>query len=271
MATMIRMPMRFMCLSLGGLRYYTISDKRESINHALFPFGFMVKWRYFKTMLSKHFSQGTLELLHPKVEAYLGGLLPEASSLLKEMEAFGKKLNFPLVGPLVGRVLFQLASTSSAKRIFEMGSGYGYSAYWFAQALPGDGEVILTEGSQDLADQARLFLKRGNVEKKSRIEVGNALDIIERYDPPFDIIFIDIDKEDYPNAFEKAFPKLREGGLLIADNVLWSGRVVTGDTSPATEGIREFTRLIYQTQELFTTILPLRDGVSVSLKKEHRA
>ena len=217
-------------------------------------------------MLGKQFSPTSMDLVHPRVEDYLYHLLPEEESVLKEMEQFGEKLNFPMVGPLVGRFLFQLAFSIQAKRIFEMGSGFGYSAYWFAKAVPEDGEVVFTEGSQELAEKARLFFKKGGVEKRVKLEVGNALEIIERYDEPFDIIFVDIDKEDYPLAFQRALPKLRQRGLLIADNILWFGRVMTKDASPATEGIREFTRLIYTTRGLFTTILPLRDGVSVSVK-----
>jgi len=212
------------------------------------------------------FSSPTLQLTHPRVEEYLYAQTPERDAVLKEMERFGTGLDFPMVGPLVGRFLFQLAFCTKARRIFEMGSGFGYSAYWFAKAVPEDGEVICTEGSPENASRAKTFFKKGGIEKKITFEVGNAIDIIDRYSAPFDIIFIDIDKESYPEAFHKALPKLRSGGLLIADNVLWFGRVVTGDRSSSTEGIREFTRLIYTTKGLFTTILPLRDGVSISIK-----
>lgn len=218
-------------------------------------------------MFGKEFSS-QIELVHPRIEEYLYDLLPEGDSLPQEMERFGESLHFPMVGPLVGRFLFQLALLTKAKNIFEMGSGFGYSAYWFAKAVPEKGRVIFTDTSPELAKTARAFLKKGGLDKKVTFEVGDALHILERYPGPFDIIFMDIDKENYPLAFRKAFPKLRDGGLLIADNVLWFGRVVTGDQDPSTEGIREFTRLIYTTKGLFTTILPLRDGVSVSIKRK---
>jgi len=211
-----------------------------------------------------HFTP-SFELVDPRVEEYLKALLPEEETVLKEMEQFGESRNFPLVGPLVGRFLNQLATLVGATSIFEMGSGYGYSAYWFAKALS-EGQVVLTEGSPELAQKAKAFLKRAGMEKKTKIEVGDALEIIDRYQGPFDLIFIDIDKEDYPKAFHKALPKLKQGGALVADNVLWFGRVISGDQDETTKGIREFTRLIYQTPGLRTTIVPLRDGVSISLK-----
>ena len=217
--------------------------------------------------MSNPFSSETLELVHPRIEEYLHTLTPERDAVLKEMERLGTSLDFPMVGPLVGRFLYQLAFCLKAKRVFEMGSGFGYSAYWFVEALPEDGKVICTEGSAENGARAKAFFKKGGIEKKVTFEIGNAIEIIDRYPGPFDIVFIDIDKESYPTAFHKALPKLRPGGLLIADNVLWFGRVVTGDCSPSTGGIREFTRLIYATKGLFTTILPLRDGVSVSIKE----
>ena len=217
--------------------------------------------------MSHPFSSSPLELVHPRVEDYLYALTPESDPVLKEMERFGRSLDFPMVGPLVGRFLFQLACCVKANRIFEMGSGFGYSAYWFAKAISKEGEVIGTEASSENAARAKAFFKKGGIEQKITFQVGNATDIINHHPGPFDIIFIDIDKESYPDAFHKALPKLRPGGLLIADNVLWFGRVVTGDRSPSTEGIREFTRLFYTTKGLFTTIVPLRDGVSISIKE----
>ena len=208
-----------------------------------------------------------MELVHPDIETYLYQLLPDRDPVLEEMESVGERMQFPLVGPLVGRFLHQLVLLSGAKRIFEMGSGFGYSAYWFAKALPERGEMVLTEGSKELAQKAQAYLKRGHLEKRVKIEVGDAIEILEETPGPFDLVFIDIDKAQYPEAFRKALPKIRKGGLLVADNVLWFGKVIDrGDRTEATEGIREFTRLIYGSEEFVTTIVPLRDGVSVSVK-----
>ena len=208
-----------------------------------------------------------MDLVHPDIEKYLYQLLPESDPVLKEMESFGERMEFPLIGPLVGRFLYQLTLLSGTKTIFEMGSGFGYSAYWFAKALPEGGRITLTEGSQELSQKSREYLKRGGLEKKATFEIGDAINILERTPGPFDLVFIDIDKEQYPQAFRKALPKIRKGGILAADNVLWFGKVINSrDRSAETEGIREFTRLIYGSKELVTTILPLRDGVSVSVR-----
>ena len=209
-----------------------------------------------------------MELVHPSIEAYLHQLLPDRDPILKEMESFGQEKQFPLVGPLVGCFLYQLALVSGTKRLFEMGSGFGYSAYWFARALPTEGRMILTEGSGELSQKSKDYLKRGGFDKKAIFEIGDAVEILERTPGPFDLIFIDIDKEQYPEAFRWALPKVRKGGLLVADNILWFGQVLDReDRSAATEGIREFTRLIYAAENLATAILPIRDGVSVSMKR----
>jgi len=204
----------------------------------------------------------------PEVDAYLRGLCPPRDDILLEMEAQAEETNFPVIGPLVGRALFQLAKISQAKTIFELGSGFGYSAMWLAMAIPEDGQMICTEFDKAKAESGMKFLDRAKVMHKVIYEIGDALESFHRYQGPFDLIFCDLDKHQYPKAVKLATPRLKSGGLFIADNVLWSGRVLDEeDKSPATEGIREFNRAIFDTPELFSTILPLRDVVSVSLKK----
>jgi len=209
----------------------------------------------------------SLEIVHPAIEEYLRGLAPDPDPILREMEALAESRSFPIVGPLVGRLLALLAHSIQARRILELGSGYGYSAYWFARALPPDGEIVCTEYSQDNARLARQFFARGGVRQRITYEVGEALDLVERHPGPFDIVFMDIDKAAYPEAFPKLLPRLRSGGLLITDNMLWSGAVIHPAADAATLGIQAYTRSLYGSQELFTVILPLRDGVSVSLKR----
>ncbi len=207
-----------------------------------------------------------MEIVQPKIEEYLYDILPQRDKVLQEMEAFGKARDFPIVGPLVGRLLYQLTLLTKARLILEMGSGYGYSAYWFAKAVTWDGKVICTEDNPMNKSRAMDYFKRGGVEKKIEFHLGDALKIIDELKGRFDIIFIDIDKEQYPRAFKKALPRLRKGGLLIADNIIWSGQVVEPNPDRATKGILEFTKLLYTSKQLFTTIIPLRDGVSVSIK-----
>lgn len=208
-----------------------------------------------------------MNLLHPRLETYLRELTPPRSKLLHELEALAEERHFPAVGPLVGRFLFQLVRLSNARKILELGSGFGYSAFWFAMALPEEGRIICTEYERANAESAIRFLEKAHLSHKVLFEVGDATEILHRYPGPFDLIFCDLDKQLYPRALELGLPRLKSGGLFVADNVLWSGRVADpADRSPETEGIRRFNRMIYEDPQLFTTILPLRDGVSISLK-----
>ena len=207
-----------------------------------------------------------MDILAPAINAYVYSLLPQPDSVLSEMERIGQEEGFPIIGPLVGRLLCQLAQLVQARKIFELGSGYGYSAVWFSKGMAPDGKIISTDGSAKNARAARQFFERAGIASRVDFRVGDALTLLDQEPGPFDIILNDIDKHEYPQAFEKAIPRLRKGGLLITDNVLWHGRVVTGDQQPSTLGVLRFNQLAYQSPEVFTTIVPLRDGVAVSLK-----
>jgi predicted O-methyltransferase YrrM len=201
------------------------------------------------------------------VEQYLYSLLPPRDEVLAAMEAEADKRDIPIVGPLVGRVLHQLALMHNAKTVFELGSAIGYSTIWWAHAVGGDGNVIYTDGDRKNADEARGYFERAGVADRITIKVGDALELLSEQKQAFDIIFCDVDKEDYPRAFRVAVPRLRKGGLLVADNVLWSGKVAEKNPDASTKAILEFNRLIYNSSELFTTILPIRDGLAVCIKK----
>jgi len=206
------------------------------------------------------------DIVFPYVEKYLENLETTRDSVLAEMERQAQTGDFPIVGPLVGRMLCLLARSVGAKRIMELGSGFGYSGYWFARALPEDGELILTEGSAKKMAQARESFRQGSVRCRVRFEVGDAFEVLDRLRGEFDIIFNDVDKEQYPTAFHKAVPRVRRGGYFISDNMLWGGRVVNDASHPTTRGVLELTRLLFESPNLYTMILPIRDGVSVSLK-----
>lgn len=212
-------------------------------------------------------SRPSREIVNPAIEEYLRGLAPDPDPVLKEMEALGESRRFPIVGPLVGRLLMLLALAIRARRILELGSGFGYSAYWFARALGPEGEIVCTEYSHDNARRAREFFARAKLRPRITFEVGDALKLLNRHPGPFDLIFMDIEKADYPEAFPMLLPRLRSGGLLVTDNMLWSGAVLHPGEDAATRGIQAYTRLLYGSSDLFTVLLPLRDGVSVSLKR----
>jgi caffeoyl-CoA O-methyltransferase len=207
-----------------------------------------------------------MEIINPKIQRYLSGLIPERDEVLMDMEALAKRRDFPIIGPVVGRLLAQLAIMSGAKRILELGSGFGYSAYWFAKAAGRNGRVICTDRDPDNRKQAMGFFKRAGILKRVEFRVGNALDIIDDFNGTFDIILNDIEKVDYPRAFRKAVRRLKKGGILITDNVIRKGRVVERNPDPSTKAILEYNRLIYTSPKLWTTIVPLRDGVSVSVR-----
>jgi predicted O-methyltransferase YrrM len=206
-----------------------------------------------------------VDIVEPAIDRYLHELANPEDPVLREMEVLAAKESFPIVGPQVGRLLHLLARMIRAKRVIELGSGFGYSAYWFARAVGPDGRVVLTEGSEERAAQAAEFLERGGMADRVRIVVGDALEIIEGAGSGFDIVFNDIDKEDYPRVLDKAAAALRPEGLLISDNMLWFGTVLEAKPSEAsTDGIKELTRLLYASSEFETVLIPLRDGVTVS-------
>ena len=208
------------------------------------------------------------EITTGPVEKYFYSLLPPRDEVLAQMESEALKRDIPIVGPAVGRFLHQLALIVNAKTVFELGSAVGYSTIWWARAVGEGGRVVYTDGDRKKADEARGYFERAGVANRISIQVGDALELLSEQKQEFDVIFCDIDKEDYPRAFKLAVPRLRKGGLLVADNVLWSGRVAQENPAEAsTKGILEFNRMLYSSPELFPTILPIRDGVAVACKK----
>ena len=202
------------------------------------------------------------------VDDYLYSMLPQRSAVLAEMEDYASQNNIPIVGPAVARVLQQLALIIDAKTIFELGSAIGYSTVWWAQAVGEKGRVIYTDGDPKQAERARRYFDQAGVSGRITLHTGDALEVLSEQKQQFDIIFNDVDKEDYPRVLRLAPSRLRTGGLFITDNVLWSGRVAEKNPKEATtKAILEFNRLLYNSADFYTTILPIRDGLAVALKK----
>jgi len=205
-------------------------------------------------------------ILNTEVEAYLNHLLPERDSVLREMEAIAKRRDIPIIGPACGRVLHLMARLIRARRVFEMGSAIGYSTIWLARAVGPTGRVYYTDGDASNARSAREFLARAHVERRVHLLVGDALKLLNQTPGKFDIIFLDVDKHQYPVALRLALSRLRSGGLVIADNVLWSGKVARRATDKDTRAVQAFNHAIYASKQLFPIIVPLRDGVAVCQK-----
>jgi caffeoyl-CoA O-methyltransferase len=205
-------------------------------------------------------------ILEPQVEKYLSSLLPERDAVLADMERYAKEHDIAIIGPDCGRLLALLAKISGAKRIFEMGSAIGYSAIWFARAAGPGAEIYCTDGDPANAELARKNFERAGVSRSVRFMTGDAVDLIDGTEGSFDIILIDVYKHQYPAALKKSLPRLKSGGLVVTDNVLWSGRVTEPPKDDNTRGILEFNRAVFGSPELFSVIVPLRDGVAICRK-----
>jgi caffeoyl-CoA O-methyltransferase len=206
-------------------------------------------------------------ILDKKVEKYLNGLLPKRDVVLADMERYARRHDVPIIGPACGRLLYLLTQISGAKRIFEMGSAIGYSTIWFARAAGKGAEVFYTDGDPQNAQRAKKNFERAGVEDRVRLLVGDAVELMDTVSGELDLILIDVDKHQYPAALQKALPRLRSGGLLVTDNVLWSGRVTSRAKDENTRSIQKYNDAIYGSKDLFPVIVPLRDGVAICHKK----
>jgi predicted O-methyltransferase YrrM len=213
-----------------------------------------------------------VQIVNEDVEHYMRALLDRHDeAVLVEMEELARKLNFPIVNRHVGVTLEILARGIGARRVFELGSGYGYSAYWFARAAGPDGEVHCTDGDAENAKQAESFLERARLWERIRFHVGDAVTSLGATEGEFDVVYNDIDKHGYPEAWRAGRTRVRVGGYYLCDNVLWSGRVT--EESPKddvragwTEAIREHNALIAADPDYLSSILPIRDGVMLALR-----
>jgi len=215
---------------------------------------------------------GVLIPVNPVIEDYMRGLLDHSDHpVLIEMELLAQKNNFPIVGRLVGVFLETMAKMINARRVFEFGSGYGYSAYWFAKAVGSTGQVICSEADYLNKEKAEKFLGEAGLWDRIDFRAGMAQAIFTQTEGLFDICYNDVDKGDYPEIWLTAKDRIRPGGLYIADNVLWRGRVALehyADVFPGwTEAVREHNQLIFNDLDFDTFINPTRDGVIVARRK----
>jgi caffeoyl-CoA O-methyltransferase len=214
------------------------------------------------------------------IESFATSLGPPADAVIAAMDRRADRDDFPTVGQAVGGWLATLTALVDAERVFEFGSGFGYSAYWVARALPEDGEVILTEIDREELDAATEYFARGDLEDRARFEHGDAIDTIEDYEGPFDLVLIDNEKDRYREAFEAVREKVSHGGLVLADNAMTAGpyvdfeavaALVSGGSAPEasdeSRGVADYLRAVREDADFETTLLPLGEGVAVSRRR----
>jgi caffeoyl-CoA O-methyltransferase len=204
-----------------------------------------------------------------QINTYLDRLVPERPEELRLMEAYAERTNFPIIGPVCGHLCYQIARMVGARSVFEMGSGYGYSTAWFARAVMenGGGKVHHVVWDEKLSTDARRHLEKLGYSSFMEYHVAEAIETLSHTPGPFDLIFNDIDKECYPESLPMIREKLRPGGVLIVDNLLWHGQVLDGGGSdPSTEGVRELTRLLTTDPNWISSLVPIRDGMLIAYR-----
>ena len=198
---------------------------------------------------------------------YIDALANRGGDVLAAIEEAGLRDDWPIVGAAEGSFLHVLAKALGARRILELGTAIGYSGTWFARALAPGGQLITVEADPETAKIAEANLEKTGVRDRVTVLVGPAQDVLEDVEGPFDLIFVDINKEGYPDVLEPCIRRLRVGGLLVTDNVLWHGSVADPeDGSEDTAAIRTYNERLAKDPRMLASVLPLRDGVSVALK-----
>ena len=204
-------------------------------------------------------------ITNPEIERYILNLLPPRDDVLAEIEAEAARRRIPIVGPAVGNLLALLVKTIRARRIFELGSAIGYSTIWLARAAGPDGEVHYSDGDPERAKEAGAYFARAGVAARIHVHVGDALTALQSTAGEFDFIFNDVDKEGYPAVLTAAPGRLRAGGLFVTDNTLWHGNVLD-PRDVAARAVVEFDRGVFQLPNFMTSLVPIRDGVTISLR-----
>jgi predicted O-methyltransferase YrrM len=208
-----------------------------------------------------------MKIVDPRVETYMAARLSRFDEpVLLEMEAEAAARDFPIVGRNVGVTLEVLARSIGARRVIELGSGFGYSGYWHSRAVGSEGELHLTDGDPENEHKAGDYLGRAGLSGPVRFHVGDAIDTLSMLDGDFDIVFSDIDKRQYPDAWRSARERIHVGGLYICDNVIsyGSGNVIEG--GGAADAVLEHNAMIADDERFVSTIVPTREGVMVAVR-----
>ncbi len=213
-----------------------------------------------------------MDFLPADISKYTESHTSDESALLKKIDRFTyEKMLLPrmLSGHLQGRILSMISKIIQPRKILEIGTFTGYSALCLAEGLTKDGSIITIDINEELEDTVRVFFGESPLGDKIKFMIGDALKIIPEIHEEFDMVFLDADKESYVNYYDLVFPKLRAGGIIIADNVLWSGKVldINGKEDKETKGLRIFNRKIQDDRRVENVLFPVRDGLMIIRKK----
>ena len=203
-------------------------------------------------------------MYHPRLPDFLDSLVPPRDPVMLEMEAYAREVKFPIIGTAAGYYLYQIARMTKATNVFELGSGYGYSTAWFARAVRenGGGTVHHVVWDEDLSNKARGYLGRLGYDDIIQYHVGEAVEALRNTDGVFDLMFNDIDKHGYPASIPVIKEKLKVGGVLLIDNMLWHGAIFDeANQEPDTLGVHEVTKMLTTDPDFISTLMPIRDGV----------
>ncbi len=219
-------------------------------------------------------AENEIGIVNRKVEDYLAALLPKRDTVLLELEKDARKNSVPIIGPLVGTAISIIARAMEAETALEIGTATGYSGIWIARSLQGQNKKLTTiELNDERIRKANVSFKRAGVSNFVEVVKGNALEIVPKIaktmPQQFDLVFLDVgDKTLYTDLFESCVDVIRPGGFLVADNTLWGGQVaVKEDKGPEAQVIRKFNRMVFSDVRLIASVIPLRDGFTVALKK----
>jgi caffeoyl-CoA O-methyltransferase len=210
-----------------------------------------------------------MAVTYDQILEYHAKLSVHGDPILLRMEEEARQESFPIIGPAAGKFIYMMARAIGARKVFELGSGYGYSTLWFARAVRenGGGDVHHTVWDQGLHDRAKANVAEAGYGDVVHFHLGEAVQTLRETDGPFDIVFNDIDKDGYPASLPVMKEKLRVGGMILIDNMLWHGRIFDeSDHNPTTDGVREFTRLIQEDKDFVFQLVPVRDGVITALR-----
>lgn len=218
-----------------------------------------------------------MDVFPDPIRRFVAAAGPPPTELQREMARYGRDEDFPFLGPELGGLVSIFTRMVGASRVFEFGSGFGYSASWFLRGLPPEGEIVLTEIDEDEAAKGRHFLERMDTEARFTYEVGDALDVVERYDGPFDAVLIDHQKERYVEAFEAVAGKVAPGGIVIADNMMRGpfdfDDVLAGlegaseEFDSKTQGVIDYVERVRDVPEFDSGVIPVGSGISISHKE----